>query len=60
MTGIGWDRGRKGFLSELVGLDTIEDIPVELFVIDLVECFVTISMMWCVVLWEILVNDHEG
>ena len=46
MTVIGWDRGGTGFLSELVGPDTIEDIPVELFVIDLVECFATIGMMW--------------
>ncbi len=37
VTGIGWDRGGEDILSELVGLEAVEDVLVELFRVDLVK-----------------------
>ena len=40
IVGVRWKRGGKGFLSELVGLEAVEDIFVELAGIDFVESLV--------------------
>lgn len=48
---IGWDRGGKGFLGELVGLEAVEDIVVELVGIDMCPSLILSNLVYIPTKW---------